>query len=430
MTRVFNWSVKSLFLALFLALPATAPLAAQVEPPAAPNRTRVFLDCQSRNCNSTEFRTVIDFVDWVRDREASDVHVIMTSQGTGGGTEYVFDFLGVGPLVGTDLELRYGAPATSTQDEVLGGLTRTLAAGLVSYASRLGYAPLLEIRGLGATVATPAVPLDDPWKLWVFQVGGNFEAQGEEREDSFEVGAEVSANRTTPDWRIEVEMAGEFSERRVELNDGREFVRRQDEWDFETLVVKSLARHWSAGVDLEVNTSTQVNRELGARTAAALEWSLFPYEQANRRQLVVQYQVGVSQVSYEEETIFGKLEETLTDHRLAAAYETRQPWGDASFSAGWSNYLDDWERYALALRANFGVRIFRGLELNAGGGYEIIRNQVYLPAQDLTDEEILVQQRALATGFEYDFRVGLSYRFGSIFNNVVNNRFPWRVRRF
>jgi hypothetical protein len=145
---------------------------------------------------------------------------------------------------------------------------------------------------------------------------------------------------------------------------------------------------------------------------------------------VVQYQLGVTQVRYEEETIFERLEETLADHRLVAAYETRQPWGDISFTAGWTNYLDDWSRYALALRTNFGIRLFRGLQLNAGGGYEIIRNQVYLAAQDLTDEEILVQQRALATGFEYNFRVGLSYRFGSIFNNVVNNRFPWRVRNF
>lgn len=422
MTRVFT----SVFVLLCL---AALPAAAQVAETPGPERVRVFLDCQSRNCNSQEFRTVIEFVDWVRDREASDVHVIMTSQGTGAGTEYVFDFLGVGALAGSDMALRFSAPATSTQDEVLGGLSRTLAVGLASYAAQVGFAPFLDIRAM-EVVQPPGVPLDDPWKLWVFQVGGNLDADGEERENSYEVGVDLSANRTTPDWRIEIELGGEFSERTVELNDGREFVRQQDEWEFETLVVKSLARHWSGGVDLEVNTSTQFNRELGARTAAALEWSLFPYEEANRRQFVMQYQVGVTQVRYEEETIFGRLEETLADHRLVAAYETRQPWGDISFTAGWTNYLDDWSRYALALRTNFGIRLFRGLQLNAGGGYEIIRNQVYLAAQDLTDEEILVQQRALATGYEYNFRVGLSYRFGSIFNNVVNNRFPWRVRNF
>jgi hypothetical protein len=34
------------------------------------------------------------------------------------------------------------------------------------------------------------------------------------------------------------------------------------------------------------------------------------------------------------------------------------------------------------------------------------------------------------TGFEYELEIGLSYRFGSIFNNVVNNRFLGMSRGF
>jgi hypothetical protein len=36
---------------------------------------------------------------------------------------------------------------------------------------------------------------------------------------------------------------------------------------------------------------------------------------------------------------------------------------------------------------------------------------------------ILVRMRELATGYRYYFSVGVSYSFGSIFNNVVNPRF-------
>ncbi len=420
----------ALFGLLFVgaASPGLSPLSAQ-QPELQP-RLLVFLDCQTRDCNQNEFRSEIDFVDWVREREASDVHVIMTSQGAGAGTEYVFDFVGSGDLLGSDVSLRYTASVTSTQDEVLGGLTRTLAAGLAGYAARLGYAPLLEIRGRESESEAPAIPREDPWNLWVFEVGGDLEFEGEEREESYEIGGLMSANRTTEDWRVEVELGGTFSERKVELNDGREFVRKQDEWEFETLVVKSIANQWSAGFDVEANTSTQSNRKLGARAAAALEWSYFPYADANRRQFVVQYQLGLARVRYEEETIFDKTEETLADHRLAAVYQVRQPWGDISFSTGWTNYLHDWEKFALAVGVDFAVRLFRGFELTIDGGYEIIRNQLYIPAEDLSDEEILVQQRALATGYEYNLEVGLRYRFGSIFNNVVNNRFPWSVRNF
>jgi hypothetical protein len=39
-----------------------------------------------------------------------------------------------------------------------------------------------------------------------------------------------------------------------------------------------------------------------------------------------------------------------------------------------------------------------------------------------------VQRGQLATGYEYEVSMGFSYRFGSIFNNVVNSRFPFQVR--
>ena len=40
-----------------------------------------------------------------------------------------------------------------------------------------------------------------------------------------------------------------------------------------------------------------------------------------------------------------------------------------------------------------------------------------------TDEEILLRQRELGTEFRYWLSFGLSYRFGSIYNNAVNPRF-------
>ncbi len=43
--------------------------------------------------------------------------------------------------------------------------------------------------------------------------------------------------------------------------------------------------------------------------------------------------------------------------------------------------------------------------------------------EDATDEEIVVRQRQLATSFRYYTSFGISYRFGAIFNNVVNPRF-------
>lgn len=392
---------------------------------------RVFLDCQTRGCDRDEFRTEIGFVDWVREATAADVHVIFTSQDTGAGTRFILDFIGRNDLDGFDFEVGQDVASTATSDERLRLVTGAFSAGLVPYVVRLGYADRLEIRALDADNGVErAAPADDPWDQWVFTVGAQAEAEGEQRENSWELATSLTANRTTSLWKIEAEASGLFYRREVDLNDGEEFVNERKDWGVAVLAVNSLSRHWSAGSELEVSRNTRLNRQFGGRTAAALEWNLYPYAEANRRQLLFHYQVGVSHVQYEDSTIFDKVEEILLDHRLVAAYESRQPWGDAGVSVRYSNYLSDFSKFRVATGLDTSVRLFRGLELDIRGRYEVIRDQLYLAKEELSDEEILVQRRALATGYEYGVDIGLSYRFGSIYNNVVNNRFPWVVRTF
>ena len=58
-----------------------------------------------------------------------------------------------------------------------------------------------------------------------------------------------------------------------------------------------------------------------------------------------------------------------------------------------------------------------------GANYNWIRDQIYLPKGEQNQADVLLRRRALQTGFEYELFGGLSYTFGSIFNNVVNPRF-------
>jgi hypothetical protein len=53
----------------------------------------------------------------------------------------------------------------------------------------------------------------------------------------------------------------------------------------------------------------------------------------------------------------------------------------------------------------------------------LFNDQIALPAEGVTDEEALLRLRQRATGFEFNVGVGLSYSFGSIYNNIVNPRF-------
>ena len=68
-------------------------------------------------------------------------------------------------------------------------------------------------------------------------------------------------------------------------------------------------------------------------------------------------------------------------------------------------------------------RLFRGLELDVFGEGSRIKDQFYLPAEDLSPEEILLRRRQRETDFRFDVGIGFSYRFGSKLANIVNPRF-------
>ena len=68
------------------------------------------------------------------------------------------------------------------------------------------------------------------------------------------------------------------------------------------------------------------------------------------------------------------------------------------------------------------MRLFRGLSLNTNGKLSLVHDQLYLRAGTASDEQILLRRQRLATGYRYEFTVGFSYQFGSIFNNGVNPR--------
>lgn len=78
---------------------AAPPLLAHEDalPDTTSERLRVFSDCQTLRCDERFIRTEVDFVDWVRDREDAQVHVIVMSQRSGGGIEFVVDLVGRAP---------------------------------------------------------------------------------------------------------------------------------------------------------------------------------------------------------------------------------------------------------------------------------------------------------------------------------------------
>lgn len=390
------------------------------------NALRVFLDCNTFRCDSDYFRTEIGFVNWVRDRTVADVHLLITSSQTGGGGNvFTLDFIGVGDLEGDDDQLLLTTLATATEDEVLQALTGVIAAGLARYSVAIGQPTGFEITSVGPDTDELVAPgqVDDPWNFWVFELRSEIELEGEETQKERSYDGSFEATRTTDLWKFEFEANGSFSRDERELSDGELAIDDRTNWNANLLLVYSLAPHWSVGVLSGAEASTRRNQEFGASGAVALEYSFFDYVEAPRRSLTARYDMVVEYYDWEEETIFGEMAETRPRHQLRLQLFQLQPWGETSVSLDGSQFLDDLGLWSASLNGDLELRILRGLNLDLRGGVQLIENQIFISREGLTDEDIIFGRFERPTDYTYYFSAGLSFEFGSIFNNVVSNRF-------
>ena len=413
---------------------ATALQAQEPESPEADASAsmRVFLDCATWGCRADRFRQDITWVTWVREPQDAEVYILLTGEQAGsGGRRYTFDFEGREALAGTVDRYTFTSNPTDVDEETVQGLIRTISAGLVRYAALTGRLEQVRIEGvpvdqLQAAREVNQQPQDDPWNFWVFSARVNAEVQREDREKQDEFEFNLSANRTTDDWKIDMDARFDYSRREVTFDDDEDpFIDEREDWSVDALVVRSLSPHWSAGFTSDVGKSVRFNETFAVEISPAVEWNYFPWQESTRRRFVANYSIGVKYVEYEETpTIYDKTEETLLRHRLDIAYRQQESWGQANLGAELQQYLQYADQYSIELQANLEYRLIRGLSLDLGAGYEVIRDQRFLSAEGLTPEEILISRRELETGSRFSFEVGINYRFGSIFNTVVNQRFP------
>ena len=379
---------------------------------------RVFIDC--RGCDRDFIRTEITFVNYVRDREQADVHVLITDQSTGsGGREYTLAFIGLREFEGQDHTLTYVSRSTDTQDETRRGQVEVLKRGLFPYILQT---PMADYCRVVFQQRLQPTHVHDPWDFWVFRVGADGRLSGEATQTSRSLDIDVSANRVTPDLKIRMSFSGEFEEDSYSYED-EEIVSKSEEIDFSGMAVKSLGRHWSAGGWLQFNSETYSNIDSMYAFSPALEYNFFPYSVSTRRQLRCLYKIGFHRVDYREETIYHKTSESLFNQSLTLALDIREPWGSVSTSLEGSHYLHDYHKNRLDWNGYLSFRVFRGLSFNIWGRYERIHDQLNLPIGDASLDEVLLQRQELATDYDYSISVGFSYTFGSAFSNVVNPRF-------
>ena len=136
------------------------------------------------------------------------------------------------------------------------------------------------------------------------------------------------------------------------------------------------------------------------------------------------YRLAYKNIYYEDETIYFKTHEHLVYENLTATFELKERWGSLSSTLQGSHYFHDFNKLNFRFSCYLNLRLFEGLSLNISGSFSAIRDQLSLRKHDdVSETDILLRQKEIATDYRFRTSIGFRYTFGSIYSNVVNPRF-------
>jgi hypothetical protein len=379
---------------------------------------KVFIDCNF--CDEDYIRQNITFVNYVRDRKLADVHLMVTEQETGsGGSEFTLTFIGQNKFSNMNDTLAFNTKQDDTGDEIREKGNQYIMIGLIPYISKT---PIAQAITINYEDMEDPNAVEDKWNNWVFTMDFNGYFNGQELSSSSNIWTSLEAVRITPDWKIEMEASFQYGTSKYILEDETITGLTSGKY-FEVLVVKSLGEHWSVGGFSMLYSSYFNNINTAYKLAPAIEYNLFPYSESTRKQLRFLYTLDTKYNFYNDTTIYEQTKEGMLGQSLGIALGIKQPWGSVNTSVNGSHYFHNTSLNRLSLNTNLNLRLFKGLSLSLWANIVLIHDQISLPKEGASDEDVLLRQKQLATQYRYYGSIGLSYTFGSIYNNIVNPRF-------
>jgi hypothetical protein len=386
----------------------------------APN---VFINCGL--CDLNFIKEQIPVVNYVNDRNDADISILLTTQSTGaGGTEYTLFFYGQKYFDAINDTVKFSSEPSEAQDKIRDKTVDALKLGLVKYLSKSPIADQLIITFKKQEESNEII--EDDWDFWVFKTSVTGSLSGEERSNFIWLNGSISANRVTEDLKLKFSVSNSYNESNFKFYDGTEEIKIKSlsrNQDFYASSYFSIDDNWSWGFSSDLYKSTYSNIDLSARFSPAIEYNFFPYTESNKRQLRIDYEVSPTYNKYISETIFFKTKENLVSQELSATLSLIEEWGSTEFSISGANYFHDMNKYEIEIYSSISWQLFRGFSLSLYGSFSKIRNQISLEKGEASLDEVLLQRRQLETGFSYYAGFGVSYSFGSIYNNIVNPRF-------
>lgn len=386
---------------------------------------------EGRTVDFNYIRNNIKFVDFVNDSKIADVHVIFSRKSTGGGgSEYTLSYYGKDFEQIGNLTLNCFTYSFDTKVQIREKLTSSLKAGLLPYLNEkdgISSVTIIQKSSTDGIVDSEisTLPTIDQWKNWVFRIGLEGGFSSEEQKKNFDYSISLRANKITEKWKVKNEYDYNRRESKITRTDeGEEEIIHSLKLDQDADIkfVYSLSENWSYGLFFEGTQNTYRNNKMALELTPAIQYNFFPWSEIDRREFTITYILGPSYNVYYETTILNLDKEWLWSENLEIRLEKVETWGDVEIWLEGGHYFPDFENYYYEAGLDIAFRISKGLSITFELQAESIHNQRYLPESELSVEDLLLNIRKPPTEFEYSGQIGIRFQFGSIYNNIVNER--------
>lgn len=397
---------------------------------------KVFIDCNTW-CDNSYIKTEINYVDFVPDRFSANVYIQITSQSTGsGGREIKLFIAGQENFKGMQDTLKFYWTSVETESEYRDNLVRYLKIGLTRFLGQTTLAQKMEINVPVAKNEKPENSLSnkkDKWNFWVFNTSISGNLNSDDYSKSTRLSARISANRVTEKLKINLSTNISKNVRTIQFDSTTSKFTNNNSGVYST-VVKSINPHWSLGGQASFNHSTYSNYDGQLTLMPAIEYSFFKYKDAVKKSVTLFYSIGPSYNNYIDSGYYDKPEHFTFSHSFSLNAGFLQKWGNIYLQASWNNFLNSFTLDSAKIKGrnvntfsvggNIEVRIVKGLsfslESNANFTKGIYPN---IPLSSFSRDDLLTNTKQYPTVKGLYTYFSINYRFGSIYNNVVNPRF-------
>lgn len=326
--------------------------------------------------------------------------------------------------------------SVDTDDEYRQKLVQYLKLGLTRFVAKTSLAQKIEIKAIvnkDEQAVNSLTNKKDKWNFWVYNIGldGNYNA--DDFSKNYRISGRISANRVTEKLKVSLQANISTNERVINFN-GQEDKFNNNNYGVYTTVVKSLSNHWSAGGFASFFHSTYSNYQTQYSLMPAVEYSFFPYKEAVKRSVTLFYRIGPSYNTYIDSGYYNTPEHLVFSQSLSLDVGFTQKWGNLSFSANWNNFLNSFSLDSADIKGRnvntfslggyLEVRIVKGLSFYVSSNANFTKG-IYpnIPRKFFSRDDLLTNTRQYPTQKGLYSYFGINYRFGSIYNNVVNPRF-------